>query len=362
MDDQFQLSAYDYVLPEDQIAQQPAAERDQSRLLVLDCPADRTFHKKFNQVTELFQPGDLLVVNNTKVFPARLLGRKQHTGGKVEMLLLHFPEPAGENDNFHQATALSLIKSSKRPKPGSMLHFAKSLQARVDTLLPDGKVAVTLFYPATADLESLLETHGRIPLPPYICRPGGSTAEDSRRYQTKYARQTGSVAAPTAGLHFSSQLMSQIKEMGITQAAVTLHVGYGTFAPVRCTDIRRHRIHKEYVSVPNETARAVNRTRACGGRIWAVGTTTARTLEFAADPTGQVQPIEKSCGLYIYPGYRFKVVDNLITNFHLPQSSLLFLVSALAGRERILAGYREAVQQGYRFFSYGDAMAIINRK
>jgi S-adenosylmethionine:tRNA ribosyltransferase-isomerase len=361
MDDQFQLSAYDYFLPEDQIAQQPAAERDQSRLLVLDCPADRTLHKKFNEVTELFRPGDLLVVNNSKVFPARLLGRKE-TGGRVEMLLLHFPESDRKIDDIRQATALSLIKSSKRPKPGSILIFSPSLQARVDTLLPDGKVEVSLFYPAAADLEKLLETHGQIPLPPYISRPKGSTAEDSRRYQTKYARQTGSVAAPTAGLHFSSQLMSRIKEMGIRQAAVTLHVGYGTFAPVRCEDIRQHRIHREYVSVPEETALAINRTRACGGRIWAVGTTTARTIEFAADSMGRVQPIEKSCGLYIYPGYRFKVVDNLITNFHLPQSSLLFLVSALAGRKRILAGYREAVQRGYRFFSYGDAMAIINKK
>ena len=360
MDDQYQLSAYDYFLPEDQIAQQPAPERDQSRLLVLDCLNDTTRHQRFDEVTELFRPGDLLVVNNTKVFPARLLGRKE-TGGRVEMLLLHFPEPEEQNGNLCRATALTLIKSSKRPRPGSILRFAGKLQARVDNLRPDGKVDITLLYPAAANLESLLEEHGQIPLPPYISRPEGSTATDSHRYQTKYARHTGSVAAPTAGLHFSDQLMTKIEEMGIRQVAVTLHVGYGTFAPVRKEDIRQHQIHEEYVSIPDETARAINRTRAGGGRIWAVGTTTARTLEFAAGSDGKIQPTQGLCGLYIYPGYRFKIVDNLITNFHLPQSSLLFLVSALAGRERIMKSYNEAVQQSYRFFSYGDAMAIICR-
>ena len=361
MDHQYQLTAYDYFLPEDQIAQQPAVQRDQSRLLVLDCLNDTSHHQRFDGVAELLRPGDLLVVNNTKVFPARLFGRKE-TGGRIEMLLLHFPELGEQNGDLCQATALTLVKSSKRPKPGSMLSFEGELQARVDNLRSDGKVDVTLFYPSTANLESLLEGHGQIPLPPYISRPKGSTETDSRRYQTRYARHTGSVAAPTAGLHFSDQLMAKIETMGIRRVAVTLHVGYGTFAPVRSEDIREHRIHEEYIKIPEETARAINETRSAGGRIWAVGTTTARTLEFGADTEGQVQPIKGLCGLFIYPGYQFKTVDNLITNFHLPQSSLLFLVSALAGRERILQSYKEAVQQGYRFFSYGDAMAIINKK
>ncbi len=360
MEDQYQLSAYDYFLPEDLIAQQPAAERDQSRLLVMDRIHDTTSHRRFSEISKLFRPGDLLVVNNTRVFPARLLGRKE-TGGRVEMLLLHFPEPGEQNGTIARASALTLIKSSKRPKAGSILSFSGDLQARVDNLRPDGKVEVTLLYPAAAKLESLLETHGEIPLPPYINRPRGSTTTDSRRYQTKYARHTGSVAAPTAGLHFSDQLMAEIAEMGIGQAAVTLHVGYGTFAPVRSRDIRQHQIHEEFVSVSEDAARAVNQTRAEGGRIWAVGTTTARTLEFAADAAGQVQPVQELCGLYIYPGYQFKIVDNLITNFHLPQSSLLFLVSALAGRERIMKSYAQAVAHGYRFFSYGDAMAIIRK-
>ena len=278
------------------------------------------------------------------------------------MLLLHFPEPVEQKGETGQATALTLIKSSKRPKPGSILSFTDTLQARIDTLRADGKVEVTLIYPATANLETLLETHGEIPLPPYINRPKGSTKTDSQRYQTKYARHTGSVAAPTAGLHFSDALMEKIKAMHINRVAVTLHVGYGTFAPVRCNDIREHQIHQEFIQIPKATADAVNATKAAGGRIWAVGTTTARTLEFAADEDGLLQPLEGLCGLYIYPGYQFRVVDNLITNFHLPQSSLLFLVSALADRERILRCYKEAVERDYRFFSYGDAMAIITKK
>ena len=198
-----------------------------------------------------------------------------------------------------------------------------------------------------------------MPLPPYISRD--SRPEDRQRYQTRYARHTGSVAAPTAGLHFSDELLAAIGASGVETASIVLHVGYGTFAPVRTEDIRDHVIHREAVEVSAETAAAVNRVRATGGRIWAVGTTTVRTLEFAADPSGRVQPLAGECDLFIYPGYRFRVVDNLITNFHLPKSSLLFLVSALAGRDRILDAYREAVAQGYRFFSYGDAMAIVTR-
>ncbi|MGB5687510.1 MAG: tRNA preQ1(34) S-adenosylmethionine ribosyltransferase-isomerase QueA [Candidatus Electrothrix sp.] len=362
--DIYRLSSYDYPLPEDQIAQQPAKQRDQSRLLVLDCVNNSRQHTQFEMLCELISPGDLLVVNNTKVFPARLFGHKE-TGGKIEMLLLHFPALVKQEEGICQATTLALIKSSKRPKPGSVLHFSDALQARVESLLPDGKAEIRLFYPAHADLEQILEQHGEIPLPPYIKRPDGNTTEDVQRYQTQYARHLGSVAAPTAGLHLSNSLIEKLKGAGIGFAEVTLHVGYGTFAPVRCEDIRDHTLHKELIRLPVETAEAINTTRENGGRIWAVGTTTARTLEFAAehaDKKGRLQAVEDLCGLYMYPGYQFKIVDNLITNFHLPKSSLLFLVAALAGKGPVLEAYEEAVQQGYRFFSYGDAMAIITKR
>ncbi|HER62567.1 MAG TPA: tRNA preQ1(34) S-adenosylmethionine ribosyltransferase-isomerase QueA, partial [Desulfobacteraceae bacterium] len=210
-------------------------------------------------------------------------------------------------------------------------------------------------------LEDLFHQHGQIPLPPYIKRPAGSTDDDRRRYQTKYAEHTGSVAAPTAGLHFSEKLLEKIRKRGVVVVTVTLHVGYGTFSPVRTEDIRDHRIHAEYIQIPPETAETINDYRKYGSRIWAVGTTTARTLEFTAHQDGTISPFSGLCDLYIYPGYKFRVVDNLITNFHLPQSSLLFLVAALAGHERILACYARAVEKNYRFFSYGDAMAIITR-
>ncbi len=354
----YRLSSYDYPLPEELIAQHPTVEREKSRLLVLDCLNDSIEHSRFDRISDLFRPGDLLVVNNTKVFPARLQGHKE-TGGRVEMLLLHFPTPCKRQG---EASALTMIKSSRRPKPGSTLIFTDTFRARVDSLLPDGKVQVTLFRPPEADFEKLLDQYGQIPLPPYIRRPDGGTAADSKRYQAEYARHTGSVAAPTAGLHFSPSLLEKIEAAGVGRATVTLHVGYGTFAPVRNNDIRAHHIHEEFIYVPKTTAKAVNRVKEKGGRIWAVGTTTARTLEFAADAAGRIIPVRGLCSLYIYPGYQFKVVENLITNFHLPQSSLLFLVSALAERERILNAYHEAVEQKYRFFSYGDAMAIITRK
>lgn len=359
MDNTFQLAAYDYQLPEHQIAQHPVTERDKSRLMVLNCPDNKKTHHQFDQITQWLRPGDLLVVNNSKVFPARLIGHKE-TGGRVEMLLLHFPEEIADS-NHPQARALTLIKSSKRPKTGTILTFGDRLTARVEAIREDGKVEVTLGYAAGEHLETLINALGKIPLPPYIRRPKGNSTEDQRRYQTTYASATGSVAAPTAGLHFSNSLIRSIQDMGVTIAQVTLHVGYGTFAPVRCEDIRQHQIHEEYVSVSEDTARKINQARKDGNRIWAVGTTSARTLEFAADDNGRVSAVNAFCTLYIYPGYRFKVVENLITNFHLPQSSLLFLVAALAGKTPILDSYNEAVKQGYRFFSYGDAMAIITR-
>ena len=364
-DHSLRLDDYDYDLPADRIAQFPARERDRSRLLVLEAGAPALAHRTFTDLIDYLRAGDLLVVNTTKVFPARLLGRKE-TGGRAELFLLSFPRAVPSPDAaspWREAAAPALIKSSKRPRVGSLLHFSAQLRARIDVLHPDGKAEVTVQYQPEEgqSLELLLETHGQMPLPPYISRPHGSSGEDQHRYQTRYARQTGSVAAPTAGLHFSDSLLKEIRAKGVEIASIVLHVGYGTFAPVRTEDIRDHVIHQETVEISPETAATIQRIRETGGRIWAVGTTTVRTLEFAADAQGGIRSGTGNCDLYIYPGYRFRVVDNLITNFHLPKSSLLFLVSALAGRQRILAAYREAVTAGYRFFSYGDAMAIITK-
>lgn len=365
MNSHFQLSAYDYHLPEENIAQNPAAKRDQSRLLILDCEKDRIIHDQFTAITDLLRPGDVIVANNTKVFPARLFGKKE-TGGKVEILLLHYPEKQTDQHDesgWYKAKATALLKSSKRPKPESTLFFADNLQARVLELSENGQVKLELQYRLheNESLDDLLKKYGQVPLPPYIKRPTGTTDKDLQRYQTKYAQHPGSVAAPTAGLHFSDALLEQIQQKGVALETVTLHVGYGTFAPVRTDDIRDHQIHSEYIEIPPQTAETINKHKKQGSRIWAVGTTTARTLEFAADLNGDIQPVQGPCDLYIYPGYRFKIVDNLITNFHLPRSSLLFLVSALAGTERILSCYQEAIQKGYRFYSYGDAMAIITK-
>lgn len=363
----FFLASYHFVLPEENIAQHPLARRDSSRLLVVDCPAGETRDRQFADICDYLEPGDLLVVNNTRVFPARLLGKKE-TGGKAELLILEYPVPeadsgAGDNDRLHdgwqQAVVVGLVKSAKRPQPGGKLLFSENLLGTVREFLPGGKVRVALRY--RGDLGRLLEEHGQMPLPPYIRREEGQSEEDRQRYQTVYAESPGAVAAPTAGLHFTPELLARIEERGVRVAQVTLHVGYGTFAPVRVEDIREHAIHAEYLKVSEETAAQVNETKAAGGRVWAVGTTSVRALEFAAESTGKVLSRRGFCDLYIYPGYQFRVVDNLITNFHLPQSSLLFLVSALAGRERILAAYREAVKDGYRFYSYGDAMALITR-
>lgn len=365
MHNHFQLSAYDYYLPEKNIAQHPAARRDESRLFVLDCEKERILHDHFNNISRLFRPGDVLVVNNTRVFPARLFGHKE-TGGKAEILLLHYPEILLSRKNaagWSVVEATALLKSSKRPKPGSILIFGELLRAEVLELFDNGQVRLDLQFnpPRGKTLDDLFTLYGQVPLPPYIKRPSGTTDEDLHRYQTAYAEHSGSVAAPTAGLHFSEALLHKIREKKVVLATVTLHVGYGTFAPVRTEDIRSHRIHAEYINISPETALTISEYRKYGSRIWAVGTTTARTLEFAADNRGQLKPYQGLCDLYIYPGYRFKIVDNLITNFHLPRSSLLFLVAALAGRERILNCYNEAVEKDYRFYSYGDAMALITR-
>nr|MDA3833230.1 tRNA preQ1(34) S-adenosylmethionine ribosyltransferase-isomerase QueA [Spirochaetales bacterium] len=259
-------------------------------------------------------------------------------------------------DGWQTATCLGLVKSSKRPKIGSRLSFNETLYAYVVDILEDGKVAVDLFY--TGDLFAALQAAGQLPLPPYIDRSAGQTSDDQLRYQTVYARNTGAVAAPTAGLHFTNDVFLALKEKGVIIAEVTLHVGYGTFSPVRVDDIRDHQIHSEFLSVSQETADLVNGAKNSGGRVWAVGTTSVRCLEFAADAHGLVQPFVGDCDLYIYPGYQFKVVEHLITNFHLPGSSLLFLVSALMGKDELFRCYDHAVKEEYRFFSYGDAMVI----
>jgi S-adenosylmethionine:tRNA ribosyltransferase-isomerase len=359
----FFLASYHFALPEENIAQHPLARRDSSRLLVVDCPASETRDHQFADLCDYLDPGDLLVVNNTRVFPARLLGRKE-TGGKAELLILAYPVPEpgsgkGDTEGWQEVEVIGLVKSAKRPQPEGKLLFSENLFGRVRELLPDGKVRVALRF--RGDLARLLEEHGQMPLPPYIHREEGQNEEDRQRYQTVYAESPGAVAAPTAGLHFTPELLARIQAQGVRVAQVTLHVGYGTFAPVRVEDIREHAIHAEYLMVSEETAALVNETKASGGRVWAVGTTSVRALEFAAQDTGQVAARSGFCDLYIYPGFQFRVVDNLITNFHLPRSSLLFLVSALAGREKILAAYREAVEKGYRFYSYGDAMVLITR-
>jgi len=354
----FDVENYNYYLPAASIAQQPAARRDESRLLVLgreEGPRDRMF----GDIVELFEPGDLLVVNDTRVFPARLIGYKE-TGGKVELFLLNYPrdrEITIDEHGLGRAEVTCLLKSSKRPQPGSRLLLGSDLDGEVLEYLESGQVRVALSF--GGGLEPILNRHGHVPLPPYIRREEGGDAPDRERYQTVYASETGAVAAPTAGLHFTPELLGAIMAGGVPIANITLHVGYGTFSPVRVEDIRDHEIHQEYVKIEAGTATLINQTRQGGGRIWAVGTTTARALEDAADEKGMVREKAGWCGLYIYPGYKFKVVDNLITNFHLPRSSLLFLVSALAGYEQVMAAYRHAVAHGYRFYSYGDAMAIV---
>ncbi len=348
------LKGYSYLLPEEKIAQYPAEKRDNSKLLVLQTKTNAVAHQRFSDIANIIKPEDMLVVNNTQVFPARLLGQKA-TGGKIEIFLLNFPVTERGKDNTAKATAL--IKSSKRPKPGSIIEINKSLSCTVIELLDGGKALLQINY--SNDLVETLQMSGQVPLPPYITRKNGCSPEDVARYQTVYASETGAVAAPTAGLHFTRELMEKIEQQGTLTGYITLHVGYGTFAPVRVEKITEHTIHEEYINIPEETVRKIEKTKARGGRIWAVGTTTVRALEFGAQKHGRLTAMEGWCDLYIYPGFTFQIIDNLITNFHLPDSSLMFLVSALCGRKTLLNCYEEAIREGYRFFSYGDAMAVI---
>ncbi len=355
--DDLNLSSYHYHLPEQLIAQHPAEKRDNSRLMVVRVGENKPRHYRFSNIAEFIGPEDMLVINDTRVFPARLLGIKE-TGGKAEVFLLEFPVSDGDEDT---AVAPGLIKSSKRPKKGAKINLDPLLFCTVEEDLDGNKLQLRLHFDPAVGLMQTLQRCGQVPLPPYITRQNGCTAEDAERYQTVYAGSPGAVAAPTAGLHFTEALLSGITGQGTALGKVTLHVGYGTFAPVRETDITRHQIHKEFLSIDQETVAAIAAIKKRGGKIWAVGTTTVRALEYGASKTGKLEAIEDWCDLYIYPGYRFKVIDNLITNFHLPDSSLMFLVAALCGRKALLDYYATAIKERYRFFSYGDAMAIITQ-
>lgn len=340
---------FTYDLPEELIAQYPLAERSASRLLCLEGSSGQLAHRQFSDLPVLLRPDDLLVFNNTRVIPARMWGKKE-TGGKVELLVERLT-------GVH--TALAHIRASKSPLPGSFIQLAPAENAPVS----DHRLKVTgrvgdLFALASHDGMSVIEILkdiGHMPLPPYIGRP--DEVSDQERYQTVFASREGAVAAPTAGLHFSEALLARIDRVGIRRVAVTLHVGAGTFQPVRVEDIEDHRMHAEYIEVNQGVCDAVAATRARGGRIIAVGTTAVRSLESAAQ-SGELQPFTGDTDIFIYPGYKFRSVDAMVTNFHLPESTLLMLVSAFAGRANIMAAYREAIEQRYRFFSYGDAMFI----
>lgn len=338
-------SDFYFDLPQELIAQDPLEDRSSSRLLMLDRETGQTRHEIFHNIPQYLRPGDCLVLNNTKVIPARLLGEREGTGAHVEVLLLK----RREKDVWE-----TLVKPGKKCRPGTELIFGEGLlRGQVLETVEEGNRLIRFTYQGI--WEEVLDQLGEMPLPPYITHK----LQDKSRYQTVYARYEGSAAAPTAGLHFTRELLEAIREMGVEIAYVTLHVGLGTFRPVKEENVLEHHMHSEYYQVTQEAAQQINAAKAAGGRIICVGTTSCRTLESAADENGQVRP---GCGdteIFIYPGYRFRVLDGLITNFHLPESTLVMLVSALAGRERVLAAYEEAVRERYRFFSFGDAMLII---
>ncbi|RKG99685.1 tRNA preQ1(34) S-adenosylmethionine ribosyltransferase-isomerase QueA [Corallococcus sp. CA053C] len=356
------LSDYDFELPEAQIAQAPLPHRDASRLMVVSRATGAWSHQRFTDLGDLLREGDLLVLNDARVIPARLLGQKAGTGGRVELLVVR---PAATATLTSAALGgapeslewICLGQASKGLKPGQSVTFAGGLSAEVLEALGGGEYRVRFHAAPGASLASLLDAAGRLPLPPYITRE--PAAADAERYQTVYARASGAVAAPTAGLHFTDAVFSSLAARGISRVEVTLDVGPGTFLPVREEVLDKHHMHPERFTVPEATAAAVNAAKAEGRRVVAVGTTVVRTLESATDPqTGRLRPGPGETAMFIRPGYVFRQVDVLLTNFHLPRSTLVMLVSALLGRERTLAAYQEAVRAGYRFFSYGDAMLV----
>ncbi|MCG0277512.1 MAG: tRNA preQ1(34) S-adenosylmethionine ribosyltransferase-isomerase QueA [Thermanaeromonas sp.] len=336
---------FDYQLPPELIAQRPVEPRDTSRLLVLHRESGKLEHRRFYELPLYLRPGDVLVLNDTKVIPARLLGKKAKTGGQVEVFLL---KPLG-GDCWEV-----LVRPGRRIPPGTEIFFGEGeLRARVLDRTPQGGRVVEFQY--QGEWEEVLGRLGEVPLPPYI----KEKLSDPERYQTVYASKPGSVAAPTAGLHFTPRLLKQLEEKGVRIVYILLHVGLGTFRPVREDVVEKHQMHAEYFRVDEDAARTINEARKKGGRVIAVGTTVVRTLETVATPEGEIKPREGFTELFIYPGYRFKAVEGLITNFHLPRSTLLMLVCAFAGREKILEAYQVAIKERYRFYSFGDAMLIL---
>ena len=338
-------SDFFYELPEELIAQDPLEDRTASRLLVLDRKADKLEHKIFSDVIDYLKPGDCLVINNTRVIPARLIGEKEGTGGKVEILLL---KRLG-NDVWE-----SLVKPGKKLRPGARVTFGDGrLKAEILEIAEEGNRLVKFYYEGI--FEEILDSLGEMPLPPYITHK----LEDKEMYQTVYAKFDGSAAAPTAGLHFTNELLEKIRQKDIRIASITLHVGLGTFRPVKVEDVNNHHMHTEWYEVNKEVADIINETKKNGGRVICVGTTSCRTIESVADENGLMSAKTGETDIFIYPGYKFKVMDGLITNFHLPESTLVMLVSAFAGKERVLSAYETAVKERYRFFSFGDAMILI---
>lgn len=333
-----------YELPEELIAQDPLEDRQSSRLLVLDKESGVISHRIFREVTEYLREGDCLVINDTKVIPARLIGSREGTNAKIEILLLKRRE-----NNIWE----TLVKPGKKAKVGTRIHFGEGLlTGEVIGIVEEGNRLIRFTYDGI--FEEILDRLGQMPLPPYITHQ----LEDKNRYQTVYAVNTGSAAAPTAGLHFTPELLKKIEEKGVVVARVTLHVGLGTFRPVKVDEITDHHMHSEFFRIDEEAAGKINHAKDTGGRVICVGTTSCRTIESAADENGRLKACSGWTEIFIYPGYSFKVLDCLITNFHLPESTLIMLVSALAGRENVLRAYEEAVREKYRFFSFGDAMYI----
>lgn len=333
-----------FELPEELIAQDPLEDRSGSRLLVLDKETGKTEHHIFKEIVDYLEEGDCIVINDTKVLPARLIGSKVGTDAKIEVLLLK----RRENDVWE-----TLVKPGKKAKIGTKIRFGEGLlEGEVIDIVEEGNRLIQFRYEGI--FEEVLDQLGQMPLPPYITHQ----LEDKNRYQTVYARHTGSAAAPTAGLHFTEELLEEIEKKNVKIARVTLHVGLGTFRPVKVDNILEHHMHSEFYQIDEEAAQKINETKEQGHRVICVGTTSCRTVESAADENGRLQATSGWTEIFIYPGYKFKVLDCLITNFHLPESTLIMLVSALAGREHVLAAYEEAVKEKYRFFSFGDAMFI----
>ena len=338
------VSDFYFELPEELIAQYPLEKRDSSRLMVLDKKTGEIEHRKFHDILEYLNEGDTLVLNNTRVLPARLIGEKEETGGKIEFLLLK----RIEGDKWE-----CLAKPGRKAKVGTVFTFGEGkLKAIVREIGEEGNRIIEFKYDGI--FEQVLDELGQMPLPPYI----HEKLEDKERYQTVYSKEKGSAAAPTAGLHFTEELLKEIKDKGVNIAYLTLHVGLGTFRPVKVEDVNNHVMHSEYYHLDKENAELINKTKEAGKRVIAVGTTSSRTLETIGDENGRVREQSGWTDIFIYPGYKFKIVDNLITNFHLPESTLIMLVSALAGQDNIMNAYNTAVKEKYRFFSFGDSMFI----